>query len=76
MASPVVRIRVREGVLRVRVDETRVRAVIRIPAPQDEACLRQPTVRVPGNELRSEHAVGFDYLFQERIMISMCFLYV
>ena len=36
MASPDVRIRVRESVIRVRISETAIRAVIRIPAPQDQ----------------------------------------
>ena len=36
MASPDVRVRVRESVIRVRVSETAIRAVIRITAPQDK----------------------------------------
>lgn len=36
MASPDVRVRVRESVIRVRISETAIRAVIRITAPQDQ----------------------------------------
>ena len=39
MASPDVRVRVRESVIRVRVSETAIRAVIRITAPQDQLIL-------------------------------------
>ena len=36
LASPDVRVRVREGVVRVRITETGIRPVIRIPTPQQE----------------------------------------
>ena len=39
MASPDVRVRVRESVIRVRISETAIRAVIRITAPQDQLIL-------------------------------------
>ena len=56
MASPDVRVRVRESVIRVRVGETAIRAVIRITAPQDQLILLYLPLSPVG--VRSEAATG------------------